>query len=496
VGHSPLDRPECFGRPSHGNVGGMPASRLLFHLILIASLLAAAVAPASAGAVTATPTRPIPPAWTAVSEAGADIRSTPSVARTSNGLLHVVWHSSDGATSSLRHRTRTNAGVWSATTVITSGWNTLTNPAIFLVGSTPYVTWADTAGALIGRAGGRAWVAWLAEGAWKVSPEPVTTAATLAGARGLAAATRSDGSPVIAWADVAGMLHANLGFAGPAAEPDLGTTCCVAAPNLARDAKTGAIHAVYASTLAGDRGIYARQLTPSLGAPTRLPGAGTRTASTQRTTRLAAASRLGAGGVYTAYCDRAPRCTRIRVAGTDGRSLTTATKLSANPESVGVASSTGGRLWVYWSDARNAWAQRSNAAFSAWGEPVPLALPPRTSASAWFATGEGTRGSLELIANVSRASTTRLWHRRADPGLTVTATPTSLPAGRLQIARFTITDAGMRVRGKVTFGGVTHTTNSSGVATFLVSSNRPAGRYVVTGTALRYSAGTTTFRLG
>ncbi|MCW2960340.1 MAG: hypothetical protein JWM90_727 [Thermoleophilia bacterium] len=458
----------------------------VFFLAVLALTLGAL--PARAGA--ATP-------WSVISDRTGGATDAPAVLRGTDGRLHVAWRDTDGATSGLRYRVQSPLGKWTATTAITSGWSSITNPGLTVVDNQLVAVWAGTAGAAPEpRSTGRAWFAVLTDKGWISPAEGFTESGAPTNSGSISAAVTRDGTPWTIWNGGAGTFGAHASFLRAGTEQSLAQPgCCQDHANVARDVKTGDVQAVYHSNEPGNSGIFRRRLAPEAGAPVRLVGGGTSAAGVLRHARMSIAARTS-GGIYTAYCDTSS-CARIRVTGTDGKTLTIVHP-GTRPvavDSVGVSPAPNGRLWVHWGDGSSMWAARSNTAFTKWGATVKLGLPIGTKGSPWYAAADGTKGSLDIIANITAGTSLRLWHRRALPGLSVTGKTTILPSSRLRKVTLTIHDAGVGVRGLVRFAGVEHTTNATGVATFIVSSAKRPGRYAVSGSAAGFSPIASTYAL-
>ena len=176
----------------------------------------------------------------------------------------------------------------------------------------------------------------------------------------------------------------------------------------------------YFSNVTGKVGYYQRQVSPSLGDAVKLPS--TSGDALSRTERAPAAART-TGGVYTAYCDVYPTCTGLRVARAGGSSLRlrlTDAQVPTIPGSTWTTPAPNGRMWLTWANRSGAFAVRSNKALTKWG-PIQRVAAPRGSDTIWYTGGEGSRGFLDLFANITtRADGTRIYAERVKPALTLT----------------------------------------------------------------------------
>ncbi len=459
-------------------------------LVLVVVLLAALLAPAPVAAVAA----PVVNPWRVVSErSGANLDEASSV-RASNGVLHVVYHEETGTSDGLRYRTLSAAGAWSAPEAIASGWASINNADIELVGGAPHVFWGGQRSVDVSdpASSGQGWYASrAASGTWTLSAAPFTSLSTAYASSELSTALATDGTPWATWTGTFG-LRVHTGLATGANEPSLSKHCCDYASNVGRDAKTGDIFAVYYSNADTGKGYFTQRVSPTTGDRVLLAGGRYANNALSRIKRLAAASRT-AGGVYSAYCDRYPSCTSIRVAAVTGPSLRLALPSAANAETVWTAAAPLGRMWVSWADAKGVWVARSNMALTKWGAYQPL-KGPRNFDTVWSTGGEASRGPLDLFANVTVKGDTRMWHQRVKPKLAVTA-PAMTHSDMTRTISLRLVDAGDPVIGTIRFGGVTKATNALGYATFTIPRGTRTGSYPAVGSARGYVAGSGTVRV-
>jgi hypothetical protein len=235
-----------------------------------------------------------------------------------------------------------------------------------------------------------------------------------------------------------------------------------------------------------------QQLAPTVGTPTRLPRIGTDSLS--RGARMPMAQRT-TGGLYTAYCDKYPSCTGIRVAALGRPALRLALTPAQVPtltDGVWLAAAPAGRLWLAFQNRDGVFVTRTNRAVTRWEPVQKLALPAHTD-TAWSLSGEGSRGPLDLLSSIGVTSgdsvDIRIRHRRALPKLSVATPPGLVHSDMSRMITLKLTDAGDPVVGTIRFLGVAHTTNGLGNATFTVPAGTRTGSYVATGSATGYVAG-------
>ena len=289
-----------------------------FHIVLAASLGAVALA---AGAVS---TAPAASPWSRIS-GPAQPGSQLGLARTQDGVLHVIWNR--GATPTSIFETRLSAaGTPAGTSTVATGWNGNGGLALLVMPDKTLRLFASGTGGIntfTAPAGGRNWS--LQRG--------IFWGTAIAEAAGVIGATLTkDGQPVTAWSG-----NAAEGVP-PASVPQSGYQGGMTESHLATDAASGAV-VLEGETNSGQGGVYVQQILPSRGAHVLLP-------PIWKDFGDGVSGRIGAPGVYVAYADG----TAVRLYRYGGASKTIArgaywsATTCAGPE---------GRLWVAWADHSN-----------------------------------------------------------------------------------------------------------------------------------------------
>jgi hypothetical protein len=414
-----------------------------FHIVLAVSLGAVALA---AGAVS---TAPAASPWSRIS-GPAQPGSQLGLARTQDGVLHVIWNR--GATPTSIFETRLSAaGTPAGTSTVTTGWNGNGGLALLVMPDKTLRLFASGTGGIntfTAPAGGRSWS--LQKGTfWGTA---------IAEAAGVIGATLTkDGQPVTAWSG-----NAAEGVP-PASVPQSGYQGGMTESHLATDAASGAV-VLEGETNAGQGGVYVQQILPSRGAHVVLP-------PIWKDFGDGVSGRIGAPGVYVAYADG----TAVKLYRYGGNSKTLAkgaywsATTCAGPE---------GRLWVAWADhAGGLFVTRSNRAASAFEPVQKLHAPSGPGLS--FLQCEGSTGPADLFADNGGFFHT---HVLAQLSLSARATKT----------RVTISarDAGDPVAGvKITVAGKHLTTDAHGLASVTLR----AGSYSAGATAAGYTAASARF---
>jgi hypothetical protein len=336
------------------------------NIVLAASLGAAAIAVGAVGGAGATP---LASSWSRISgptQPGSQL----GLARSQDGVLHVIWNR--GATGTSIFETRISpAGTAAGTSTVMSGWNGNGGLALLVMPDKSLRLFASGTGGIntfTAPAAGRSWS--LQSGTF--------WGAAIAEASGVIGATLTkDGQPVTAWRG-----NAAEGVP-PASIPQAGYQGGMDESHLATDAATGAV-VLEGETNAGQGGVYVQQILPSRGPHVVLP-------PIWKDFGDGVTGRIGAPGVYVAYADG----TAVRLYRYGGASKTIArgafwsATTCAGPE---------GRLWVAWADHSNAlFVTRSNRSASGLEPVQKLRAPSGPGLS--FLQCEGSSGPADLFAD-------------------------------------------------------------------------------------------------
>lgn len=351
--------------------------------ILLSAIAVVAVVTAAAGGAVQARTH-----WARVSgptKPGVQL----GLARTADGVLHVIWNRGDRSTSIFETRISPGGATTGSSTVATGfggngGLALLVMPdrslRLFAAGATRPGSAAYGINTFTAPATGRTWT--LQSGTYwggEVASASSAIGATLA----------KDGRPVTAWRGSAA-LGVPPSFQG-AYEGGMTDS------QLATDAGNGAV-VLSGVTNAGKGGVYLQQVLPSKGPAAILPlpfGLNDWNSSVT--------GRTGAAGVYVAYADGKA----IRLARYGG-----GTKLLAHGPFTSAAAcpAPAGRLWVAWGDRTSGlFATRSNMAATGFEPVQKLALPKGGSDSLTFLQCEGSAGPVDLFADVATGAAQGFW---------------------------------------------------------------------------------------
>ena len=413
--------------------------------IALVALVAVAVAVLTAGAGLATPAGP----WSRISgptQAGSQL----GLARTADGVLHVIWNRGTSATSIFETRL-SPAGKAVGTSTVATGWNGNGGLALIVMPDKSLRLFAPGTGGI------NTFTAPATGGSW-AQQSGAAWGGAIAEASGVIGATLTrSGQPVTAWRG-----NAAEGVP-PASVPQSGYEGGMTESFLATDAASGAV-VLAGATNAGQGGVYAQKILPSPGPRVVLPPLG-------KDWGNGLSGRIGAPGVYVAYADG--RAVHLYRYGGGSKTIASGPYWSA-----AVCAGPAGRLWVAWGDTNGGlYVTRSNRAASAF-EPVQKLKHP--SGELTFVQCEGSAGPVDLFA--SGQANGGFLHTHLLAQLSV--------AARAAKGKATISarDAGDPVAGAtITVGGKHAQTDAHGLATLTL---RP-GSYSATATAAGYAPAST-----
>jgi hypothetical protein len=403
------------------------------------------------------------------------------LARTGDGVLHLVWsHPTGPNTEDLLHTAIGRAGAIGATSPVQSGWTGFTNAALMVDPGGLRAFWGgfrstdssdpqretSTALSIDGGAG------------WALQPGPVVPDGAQSYGSNTAATVRPDGSTLQAFAGTLGTwVHAGLSPVTPNHDYQAPIGQYGYDPNLATDA-TGRSAMAWYSSASGHLGVLAQDVGADggpVGSAATMPGTSDMQVGMLGRTPLAA--RPG-GGFYVAYPTGYPTQNRIRVWRIGAGNAPVIARVTAGSPAVAIAADGDGRLWVLWTKGfgdPDVLARRSNRAATKFGA-VVNAGHPKDAAQAYKLDASAVGDAVDVLANFNIGTTASAVtsYRRLLPGLTLEASRQRVRRGEPTTVRFTVTDAGSPVKGaKVTAGGDSGKTDSRGHVTLSVKARKP-----------------------
>lgn len=440
---------------------------------LLLSLLVGLAVPSSAAAGTTS-------AWSPVTTA-TELRAQPAVARTQDGVLHVLWRAPAAVdprgADDLRHTPVSPGGAVGPTTTLAAGWARIGEPSLVVApdGSLRAMFAGRRTGQGDDPNGGLDTAAAPPDGAlWSVAPSAVGRGPENA-ADGVAALLTRDGTLLTTWASGGALvLHRGLDPALPDVElhasngPDW--TCCPFNPALAVGGG-GTAWIAWDSGAAGHRGRLVRPVALATGAPLGPPlAAPGRVEDADLPAQGASVAPRSRGrGVVTAYAATSGSApTEVRLWTPGAPSALVVGHGAPSVGAVAVARDLRGRIWVAWTGGgprdRGLRAVRSNPAGTRFGAVVTVG-PPASGELGPLVTAPAS-DRLDVFLSAGAAPSGRVYHRALRPGLSVVLRTRPLPRrGRLVVVR--VTDAGVPVRRAVVrFGGRVARTDRAGLARF------------------------------
>lgn len=433
-------------------------------LAALALVTAATVSHAEAGP---------PGQWTRLPGTVINFAET-GLARTSDGVLHVVWVRKNGTKSDLVHTPILPGGAVGPTTVALGGWRTMNHPDLVRMpdgtlraffGGIRSTASGETNTALntaTAPAAGTPWTLQIGKAAQATSAYAgATTGAGLA----------RDGTPISTWYSAGGL---GFHYGTNPADPDRlvpSTDCCLYEPEIAVDALNGQAYIGFFSLEKAGHGVFVQRIAPSgvVGARMLAPGSQVGGDAVNPGGRTALTARIGSPGVFVVYGQGYPTFATVAAwrVGTGKPQLVVKADRARH---VGGAAAPEGRVWLMWEQAGAIHATRTNRAVTRIG-PVTTLQPPR-GAAVYRIDGEGSAGPLDLTANLS-AGGQAFFHQQVWPRLELRGT--AVTKNDQRVVTFKVTDAGDPVTGAtVKAGGKSATTNAAGVATLALAAKTAA----------------------
>jgi hypothetical protein len=399
-----------------------------------------------------------------------------ALARTADGVLHVVWsHPTGPNTEDLNHTVLLRNGRLGGTNPVQTGWTGFSNAALVIDPGGLRAFWGGFRTTDSSDPQREVSTALSPDGgaSWALQPGSINPGGAQSYASNVAATVRPDGSTLQAFAGTLGTwVHAGLSPGTPNHDYQAPHGPYGYDPNLATD-RSGRTVLAWFSSAAARSGVLAQFVNPD-GSPSggvlTMPGTGGMNIGMLGRTPLAA---LGPS-LYTAY----PTPNRIRVwrIGTGNAPVIGRIKGSGSP-AVAIAPTADGRLWILWTKGfgdPDVFARRTNVGARKFGA-VVNAGHPRDALQAYKVDASAAGGALDVLGNFNIGTTTTAVtsHRRIRPGLTVKARPRALRRGEPTDVLFTVLDAGDPVQGaRVAAGGRSARTSAQGRVTLSLSSRR------------------------
>jgi hypothetical protein len=396
------------------------------------------------------------------------------VARTSDGVLHIVWSRGGAGTAwALFDTAVTPAGNVAAPKVIASGWSRIDDPAVVAHGRALTVVFPGVKTDKTGDPTDGLDSATNSGGGWSVRAAAID-ASDFAGSPVPALAQTTDAKLVQAW-PANGQVAVQSGL-DPAATVQRGF-------GKGDNVALAGSDSVWVGWCGTQPGIFVRAVNPGSAAPTgptlRMPGS--QTTRCPAATRVQLVARAG-GGAFAAASVSSERAVLVWKVGSSA--ATTVAGDSGIKQQIALAADPDGRLWVGWRDTSSGQLlfRRSNRTATEWGAVVSTSVPASQD-GVYNLDLAGQSDRVDAIARTARSSSgVSLLHTQIFPGLTVSATGTS---GHATVV---VTDAGDPVAGSTVHVG-THLLRTTGDGT--AGLDLAPGSYAVSATKADYVGAST-----
>jgi hypothetical protein len=408
----------------------------------------------------------------------------PGLARTQDGVLHVVYTRRNGSREDLIHVPVAATGRVGAESVALGGWASMSHPDLLRM---PDGSLRAFFGGIRSTSAGETnnsmntATAPAAGAPWTLKPGKAAQA-TYAYATGVAGAgLAKDGTPISAWSGTPGLgFHYGVDPGTPDGKiPQTG--CCLYTPEIAVDSSSGQAWVGFHSNETDGAGLYVNAIGPGgpQGGRRLAPGSVTDRGSVYPGNRTSLTGRIGGGGVFLYFGQGYPTFATLALWKVDTARPQLVIKADRN-EHANVAAAPEGRLWLMWEVNGTVFAARTNRSATRVGAVNVLRAPG--SRTVFRLNGEGSAGPLDLIVNDGQG----FWHQQVWPKLQLTASR----SGRNVV--FRVVDAGDPVAGAtVKAGGRSLRTAANGRATLQQAS---AGRVKATATKAGYAPGSASVR--
>ena len=416
----------------------------------------------------------------------------PGLARTSDGVLHVIYTRRNGTKEDLVHVEVSPVGTVGPDAVALGGWSSMSHPDLLrmpdgslrvFVGGIRSTNPGETNNSLNTATAPAAGTPWTL----KPGKAAQSTSAYATGVAG--AGLAKDGTPISTWSGSPGLgFHYGINPGDPdRAIPQ--STCCLYTPDIAVDATSGQAWLAFHSNESATPGLFVNAIGPGgPQGPRRLAtGSVVGKSSVYPGNRASISGRIGAAGVYLFHGQGYPTFKTLALWRVDRAKPHLVVRADGN-EHANVAAAPDGRLWLMWEQNGTIYAGRTNRAASRLG--AVNALKPPGGGTIYRLNGEGSSGPLDLIANVQAGGQQGFWHQQVWPMLSLTASTRAAGAGRT--ITFRVLDAGDPVAGAtVKAGGKSLKTAANGQA---VLKQTAAVRVAATASRAGYASATLTVR--
>src|SRR4249919_220060 len=230
----------------------------------------------------------------------------PGLARTSDGVLHLVYVRKSGTKAELVHVSVTPGGKVGSASVALGGWATMSHPGLIrMPDNTLRVFFGGIRSGTPGEPNDamNTATAPASGGPWTLYPGHAAQATYAYATRYAGAGLAKNGTPISAWAGTPGLgFHYGIDATDPDGKiPQSG--CCLYHPDIGVDAASGQAWVGFSSNESATPGMFANAIGPGgpEGGRKLAPGSTTRKSFNQPLGLTPITGRIGGAGVYLAY---------------------------------------------------------------------------------------------------------------------------------------------------------------------------------------------------
>jgi hypothetical protein len=231
-----------------------------FRLVVVAVLTAAALVSAvRAGS---------PGSWTRVTDTGGQNIDEVGLARTGDGVLHVVWPRRLPTQGQIWHRPISRIGHLGSATTAAARWDAVENPDLVVLPNGTLRLFFAGLGSTFAQGGIQSATAPAFGASWV--PQGSRVSASVGAGGPVGATVLSDGTPIFTWASGTDLfVHVGLRSSDPDLNVGPSPRCCFYLPNVERDRASGQVVIAFHSLVEGGPGIFVQPIRPAVG-PRRL----------------------------------------------------------------------------------------------------------------------------------------------------------------------------------------------------------------------------------
>ncbi len=365
-----------------------------------------------------------PGTWTRIGPKIGTGLSGPAIARTADGVLHVVW-AVDGPTDSYRHAAVGVNGksVGSLTTVLSKWSSVIHDPALIIDGDKLRLVFSGIKGpsndpysrgamyTTTSDASGKKWT--LFNGSMSKNSYAYAS-------YGTGATLDMNLVPVATWC-----LNSDIWW-HVGVDPSIPSTVndgilpvnggSILHTAIATDAVTGGVYVAYYNQGTKGNGTFAKQILPTRGPTKKAPASTSNGSSLEPGQNLALSARRGVAGVYLAYGVGYPSTASVRLWKLGTNSTLTAPS-SADSDVIALASTPDGGLWIVWhrNDTNKVYTARTDPNVTAFVQ-LTETDPPANTADVYRIAADASKGTLDIVLNaLAWDSTNSIWHTQVVP---------------------------------------------------------------------------------